>query len=130
MSFRLSLELYEFYQWHNSGYTSFLPREEQEFVDEYSCSIWRRFAAIIKFFSLEEALSEPISLGSRENKYIIPIFAWENWSNCALLDSEQRENSPVVDDDFVIGGRISYPSITSMMFAHAERLQSGYLWIY
>jgi hypothetical protein len=131
LPFRLSLELDKLYQWHNGGYSSFLTPEEQEFVNKYSEEIKAvSVRKTIHFFSLEEALSYAISRESKGGKYIFPIFAWENGSECALLDLEQREISSIVDDSTPSEKYMSFPSIKNMMLYYTRLLESKYLWIY
>ncbi|MGI2907468.1 hypothetical protein [Tolypothrix sp. VBCCA 56010] len=131
LPFRLSVELYELYQWHNGGYSCFLAAEEQEFVKKSSEKI-KAFSAreIVHFISLDEALSYAISRESKAGKHIFPIFAWQNNSECTLLDSEQRETSPIVDSSTPSEKFISFPSITNMMLYYTRLLESKYLWIY
>jgi len=131
LPFRLSVELYELYQWHNGGYTCFLTPEEQEFVNKYSEQI-KAFSLreMSHFFSLEEALSYAVSRESKAGKYIFPIFAWENNSECALLDFEQRETSPIVDNSTPSEKFLTFPNITNMMLYYTRLLESKYLWIY
>ncbi|MGI8499779.1 MAG: hypothetical protein ACR2LR_01375 [Hassallia sp.] len=131
LPFCLSVELYELYQWHNGGYTCFLTSEDQEFVNKCSEEI-KAFSKreTVHFFSLEQALSYAVSRESKAGKYIFPIFAWENNSECALLDSEQRESSPIVDSSTPSEKFMSFPSITNMMLYYTRLLESKYLWIY
>ncbi|MBW4606075.1 MAG: hypothetical protein KME22_02355 [Hassallia sp. WJT32-NPBG1] len=131
LPFRLSVELYELYQWHNGGYTCFLTAEDQKIVNNFSEEI-KAFSPreTVHFFSLEQALSYAVSRESKGGKYIFPIFAWENGSECALLDLEQREISPIVDNSTPSEKFMSFPSITNMMLYYTRLLESKYLWIY
>jgi hypothetical protein len=130
MPFQLSEELYLLYQWRNGA-----DRNGARFYENIKLSVVfediKLYASFwcYGFFPLENAFQSATDGVIYQGKYRLPIFSLENGYNCALVDQEKRQTSPIVDDIGSINEYL-FPSITDMMVKYAKQMEDGYLWFF
>jgi hypothetical protein len=132
--FKLPKEVYELYLWHNGT----LPKQrENEFTPEYFNFGYHLagLAGDIVLYSLEEAMfwwqardEWNASFLPYEPSNVFPLFAAERGNIVVLGSRIQQESSPIywVEDLVVpLNQEPLYPSLTHMMLAIAEAIESG-----
>lgn len=128
--FQLSDEVYEFYQWAGAPVGMMLYDSNGFYSNStYSCALERwlgNASDLIHWLSIEE-VERYYSSSINDSKYL-PFVSYE-YGCLAIAGSEtQVANSPVIrqDED---GDSLWFPSLTNMMLAIAESLETvGTIW--
>jgi hypothetical protein len=128
--FQLSHQVYEFYQWAGAPVGVTHDSDGSYSNPTYSCALERWFGKasdLIHWVSIEEA-ERYYPLSIEDSKYL-PFVSYE-YGYLAIAGSETPvANSPVIrqDED---GDSLWFPSLTNMMLAIAESLETvGTIWL-
>jgi len=128
--FQLSDEAYEFYQWAGApvGIMRWPPYDEGN--STYSCALESFFESVsdlIHFVSIEEA--KRYYPPSFDDPKYLQFVSYENGSLVIAGSETQVENSPVLLQQEDGDPSLWFPSLTNMMLAIAESLETvGTIW--
>lgn len=106
--FKIPTEVYELYQWRNSGVYSFLPDAN----GEYGLQV---------FLTLDEA----VDTAENWNMNLFPLFSSEDVMYFIVGQANKEETAPVFSNDTLqLPDSADYPSLTAMLEEQVERLRS------